>query len=243
MNPGEYRKMRDLEDHYWWFVSRRELALSLLDHHVGDQPLILDVGCGTGAVLTELGRRGTAVGVDLSHDALSFSKSRGLALLVYANAEQLPFADATFDAVVSLDTIEHVPGHEAAAAEVFRVLKPGGVFVMNVPAFAWLWGPHDIALMHQRRYTRAMVRGLLADSGFTILKLSYSVFLLFPAVVARRLAEKMQGGEPKVKLPRFSPFWNRLLLAVMRLEAALFRRMDLPWGSSVVCVAQKPHSE
>lgn len=242
MNPSEYRKMRELEDHYWWFVSRRELALSLLDCNLQESAVILDVGCGTGAVLTELEGRGSAVGVDLSQEALAYSKSRGLNHLVYANAEQLPFLDHTFDAVVSLDTIEHVPGHHKAVAEVFRVLKPGGVFVMNVPAFSWLWGPHDVALMHQRRYTRRQVADVVSGVGFSVHKLSYSVFVLFPAVVLRRLFEKLQQGEPKVKLPRFRPWANRLLLAIMRCEAWLFRHMDLPWGSSVVCVAQKPHN-
>jgi SAM-dependent methyltransferase len=240
MNPGEYQKMREQEDTYWWFVSRRQLALALLDQNLAPNAIILDVGCGTGAVLTELKSRGTAVGIDLSHDALQFSAQRGLQNLVYGNAEQLPFATATFDAVVSLDTIEHVPADNQAAAEIFRALKPGGIFIMNVPAFAWLWGPHDIALMHQRRYTQLQVANLLKSQGFIIHKLSYSVFFLFPAVIVRRLIERLRGGEPKVTLPQFSPFTNRLLIKLMRAESWLIQRLSLPWGSSVVCVAQKP---
>ncbi len=234
--------MRELEDHYWWFISRRELALTLLDKHLrSSKSAMLDVGCGTGAVLTELEKRGKAVGVDLSHDALTFSKERGLNHLVYANAEQLPFGNAQFDAVISLDTIEHVPDHESAAAEIYRVLKPGGVFVMNVPAFNWLWGPHDVALMHQRRYTTQKVRELLEMQGFQIEKLSYSVFFLFPAVMLRRLTEKFQKGDAKVKLPQFSAGTNQLLTKLMRAESRLFQSLNLPWGSSVVCVAQKPN--
>ena len=233
--------MRELEDHYWWFISRRELAFALLDKYLtGQNPALLDVGCGTGAVLTELEKRGPAVGVDLSHDALAYSKKRGLNHLVYANAEQLPFTDDQFDAVISLDTIEHVPDHESAVKEIYRVLKPGGIFVMNVPAFAWLWGPHDIALMHQRRYTKQDVSKLLISKGFKVQKLSYSVFFLFPAVVIRRFTEKLQRGEAKVKLPEFSTSTNRLLINLMRNEGKLFQNVNLPWGSSVVCVAQKP---
>jgi ubiquinone/menaquinone biosynthesis C-methylase UbiE len=242
MNPNEYRKMRELEDHYWWFISRRELALTLLDQNLkGTQSSLLDVGCGTGAVLTELEKRGQAVGIDLSHEALKFSKERGLNHLVYANAEQLPFQDSQFDAVVSLDTIEHVPDHQSAAAEIYRVLKPGGIFVMNVPAFSWLWGPHDVALMHQRRYTTGKVRELLEIQGFQIQKLSYSVFFLFPAVMLRRLTEKLQKGEAKVKLPQFNPNTNQRLTKLMRIESSIFQSANLPWGSSVVCVAQKPN--
>ncbi|MFM9872839.1 MAG: class I SAM-dependent methyltransferase [Fimbriimonadaceae bacterium] len=242
MNLNEYRKMRELEDHYWWFISRRELALTLLDQILHNaNPTLLDVGCGTGAVLNELEKRGQAVGIDLSHEALKFSKERGLNHLVYANAENLPFTDGQFDAVLSLDTIEHVPNHQAAAAEIYRVLKPGGVFVMNVPAFNWLWGPHDVALMHQRRYTTGKVRDLLEIQGFQIQKISYSVFFLFPAVMLRRLTEKFQRGEAKVKLPQFSPSTNQRLTKLMRVEGNLFQTTNLPWGSSVVCVAQKPN--
>lgn len=242
MNPDEYSKMRALEDDYWWFVSRRELAFNLLDQHLKvNQPQILDVGCGTGAVLTELQRRGPAIGIDLSHDALTYSRDRGLPNLVYANAEQLPFTANIFDAVVSLDTIEHVPDHQSAVAEIFRTLKPGGIFIMNVPAFAWLWGPHDIALMHQRRYTRRDVETLLTDQGFQIEKLTYSVFFLFPAVMLRRLTEKLQKGPPKVTLPQFTHTTNKLLKSLMRLEGKLLQRANLPWGSSVVCIAKKPN--
>jgi ubiquinone/menaquinone biosynthesis C-methylase UbiE len=242
MNPEEYRKMRSVEDDYWWFVSRRELALTLLDTYAKTQnATILDVGCGTGAVLSELESRGHAIGIDLSHDALTFSNDRGLNHLVYANAEQLPFVDNLFDAVVSLDTIEHVPDHESAIAEIFRTLKPGGVFVMNVPAFNWLWGPHDIALMHQRRYTRQQVKSLLVSQGFQVEKLSYSVFFLFPAVILRRLADKFNKGEPKVTLPQFRTSTNQALKSLMRTEGQLFQRVNFPWGSSVVSVAKKPN--
>jgi len=240
MNRDEYAKMRSLEDHYWWFVSRRDLALKLLDAYAPPGEMaILDVGCGTGAVLTELQKRGQAVGLDLSHDALQYSCERGLNNLVYANAEQLPFADGAFQAVVSLDTLEHVPDDESAVAEIYRCLSPGGVFVMNVPAFAWLWGPHDVALMHQRRYTRKQVQKLLEGTGFEVVKLSYSVFFLFPAVMLRRLFEKLQRGEPQVKLPQFSKPTNSMLNSLMLGETSLFIRHNLPWGSSVVCVAVK----
>ncbi|QYK52229.1 MAG: class I SAM-dependent methyltransferase [Fimbriimonadaceae bacterium] len=244
MNRDEYAKMRSLEDHYWWFVSRRDLALRLLDQFAPPGELsILDVGCGTGAVLTELESRGQAVGLDLSHDALRYSAERGLKNLIYANAEQLPFDSESFQAVVSLDTLEHVPDHESAVKEIYRCLSPGGVFVMNVPAFAWLWGPHDVALMHQRRYTRRQVKQLLNGAGFEIQRLSYSVFFLFPAVMLRRLLDKLQRGEPQVKLPQFTRFTNGVLNALMQGETSLFLKHNLPYGSSVVCVATKPAGE
>lgn len=242
MNQDEYGKMRDQEDHYWWFVSRRRLALSLLKKHSIANPKILDVGCGTGALLQHLQNKSEAHGLDYFPVALEFSAQRGLKNLIHGNAEAIPISTNTYDAIVSLDTLEHVPNDVAAAQEIFRILKPDGVFVMNVPAFKWLWGPHDVALMHQRRYTKKQVTTLLKNAGFTIEKASYSVFLLFPIVILRRLAEKLHRGPAEVKLPAVSSAFNQFLLRLMKFEASLFKRFNLPWGSSVVCVARKPKS-
>ncbi len=242
MKQEEYGKMRDQEDHYWWFISRRKLALALLDPVLNLNPRakILDVGCGTGAMLQALDGQCDATGLDFSEDALRYCRERGLTHLIHGNAEQIPLGSNRFDAVVSLDTIEHVPGDAAAASEIFRVLKPGGVFVMNVPAYKWLWGPHDIALMHQRRYTTREVRRLLENAGFRLERVSYSVFFLFPVVAVRRFFEKFHHGPAQVKLPEVSEGTQARLIRLMDREAALFRRMNLPWGSSVVAVARKP---
>lgn len=243
MNLDEYAKMRALEDRYWWFVSRRNLALRLLDAYSPDAQRTLDLGCGTGAMLDQLQRRSPeAVGVDLWDEALQFSKARGLNNLVRANAEHLPFADATFDAVVALDTLEHVRDDRAAFAEAHRILRPGGAFIINVPAFRWLWGPHDVALMHQRRYTRAEVKDRLIEVGFSIRLLSYSVFFLFPAVVMRRGAERLARGPAEVRLPQFSRPTNSFLTSLMAWEGRLLQSVQLPWGSSVVAVAIKPEA-
>jgi hypothetical protein len=118
-------------------------------------------------------------------------------------------------------------------------LKPGGVLVLNVPAFRWLWGPHDVALMHQRRYTKGEVRALLEGAGLTVEKLSYSVFLLFPIVVLLRLLDKFKRGPAKVSLPKVSGASNRFLVKLQDMEARWIAASSLPWGSSVVAVARK----
>lgn len=242
MNHDEYAKMRSLEDRYWWFVARRELALSLVRQHSVKDPLMLDLGCGTGAVLSELQKLGTTVGADYFDVALQFCKERNLEPLAQADAQRLPFRNEVFDCVVSLDTIEHLHDDRKSVREIARTLKPGGVFIMNVPAFSWLWGPHDVALMHYRRYTKKQVHNLLTQAGLEPVKLTYSVFLLFPVVIFRRLIEKLHRGPAKVKLPRVSTWTNQILLNLMKWEAKRIESGTLPWGSSVVAVARKPHS-
>jgi SAM-dependent methyltransferase len=231
--------MRELEDHYWWFVSRRRLALALLSRF-STEGLVLDVGCGTGAVLTELQKKGNAVGIDLSGTALEYAAERGLTNLVKADAQALPFTTASFQSVVSLDTLEHVPDDTAAAREIARVLKPGGVAVINVPAFRWLWGPHDVALMHCRRYTRRDLKTLLENAGLKVEKVSYGVFLLFPVVLVIRLADRLGRRKAEVILPPVPPWFNRALTALMSLEEKTIPSLGLPWGSSVIAIARKP---
>lgn len=233
-----------LEDRYWWFVARRRLAWRLIERFPcvtnSDRVKALDLGCGTGAMLSDLRQRFDATGVDVSPDALDFCRSRGLEGLVEASAEALPFADSSFDLVVSLDVLEHVQDDHAAAAEIARTLKPGGRVVVNVPAFRWLWGPHDVALHHHRRYKRAEIVGLLESQGLQVVWSSYSVFLLFPLVALRRMAERMQSGPAEVRLPAVPAWLNRFLIRLMDFEAWLLLRLPLPWGSSVVVVAEKP---
>lgn len=232
--------MYELEDRYWWFVARRELALRLLRRHSIQGGSILDVGCGTGKGQESFSQFGTVYGVDFSNEALQFSYSRGLRRLVRGDAEAIPFLDQSFDTVVSLDTIEHVPSDAAALAEIFRVLKPGGLFLMNVPAYMWLWGPHDVALMHQRRYHRSHLRRELERAGFQVERLSYHIFLLFPLVALSRFLDKFKKGKPEAKLPVLPSWLESVLAYVQRLELELISRVNLPWGSSLIAVARKP---
>lgn len=240
LQSAEYARMYELEDRYWWFVARRDLALQFLSQVVPPNADILDVGCGTGKGQESFGVFGTVFGVDFSQDALQFCHQRGLERIARANAEKLPIQSNRFDTVVTLDTIEHVPDDQAAISEIFRVLKPGGHLLINVPAYQWLWGPHDVALMHQRRYSRTQVKKLLESNGFVVERLTYHIFFLFPLVALSRFMSKFKKGEPDAKLPPLPKFVESIFNIVQRGEAAILVRSNLPWGSSIVALARKP---
>ncbi len=234
--------MYTLEDHYWWFVGRRRLALDLLRKYIlpSPSPTVLDLGCGTGVVLRELGKWSNPIGLDMSDKALEYCRQRSLNRLVQADGEKLPLATDSVDAIIGLDIFEHIGDDRAAFSEACRVLQPGGLLVLSVPAFRSLWGPHDVALMHHRRYRRSEVRDRLVEAGFRVERASYSVFFLFPLVVIWRLFEKGKRGPAQASLVNVPNLGNRFLIALQNFEAKLIQSIDLPWGSSVIAVARKP---
>lgn len=243
MNRDYYLQMRQLEDRHWWFVARRNLICAALRRYVTvEKPLILDVGCGTGGTLDRLREFAEPVGLDLEPLALSLCRERGHEALVLASATALPFGESTFDAIVTLDVLEHIPDHVTAAAELKRVLKPGGTLVVTVPAYRSLWSGHDIALMHQRRYRSGEVRQLLEGAGLEVKRLSYTVSALFPAVwVIRKIQNALQGkAEPQADAKPTPEPLNGLLRRLLDWETKLVLRGSLPFGLTVFAVAQKP---
>lgn len=246
MQTDEYGQLFEHEDRYWWFVARRKLALTLLQDALGSQNIagnLVDLGCGTGAALADLSAMGTATGVDFSSLALEFSQKRGLKRLVLGDGQNIPLQSESVKGMISLDIFEHIPDDIAAFRESFRILEPGGVLVLSVPAFQWLWGPHDVALMHFRRYTKGQVLSRLAEAGFIVEKASYSVFWLFPVVVLLRLRDRISRREAKVSLPQVSDSMNNRLIRLQDWEMERIRKGSLPWGSSVVAIARKPKTK
>ncbi len=240
--------MFELEDHYWWFVGRRRLALALASKHEEQRPGgidLLDVGCGTGAVLSAVQGTRMRVGVDMTTLALAKSQTRLLTDLAKGDATALPLTDDSFDVAIALDIFEHVEADVAALAEVARVLRPGGILVLSVPAFMSLWGPHDVALHHFRRYRKREMVEKLEGVGLQIELASYAVFLLFPVVVVARFFEKRKKGPAKANLPTVSKAINGFLIGLLNFEGWFISTLglSLPWGSSVVVVARKPRRD
>src|ERR687887_2697034 len=148
MEPEQYAVMFRREERHWWYTGMRRTALAVLSHAlVGQTGLrLLDAGCGTGGTTVHLRRFGDVVGLDLAWEALLPAAERGLnGLLVRGTVEHLPFADATFDAVTSFEVVYHlgVNDDRRAFAELRRVLRPGGVLLLRLPAHDWLRGAHD----------------------------------------------------------------------------------------------------
>jgi SAM-dependent methyltransferase len=236
-----------VEDVHWWFVARRRIFLTLLDRYLEDGSegtrRILDVGCGTGTMLTYLARYGTAEGIDMDADAIEYCHERGLTRVSQAGAEHLPFADGSFGLVTALDVIEHIDDDRAALHEVRRVLRPGGNFLVAVPAYRFLWGRQDDINLHKRRYQARELRERLTTAGFEVVRLSYINAVLFPAIAAVRLARhllpKPENVQSDFTFPAPRPL-NFLLGHVFGAERFVVRQLDLPFGVSIMALARKP---
>ncbi|UCC69465.1 MAG: class I SAM-dependent methyltransferase [Armatimonadota bacterium] len=245
MRPAELAKMFDLEDTYWWFVARRELVRDFLARccRAKHNPLILDVGCGTGATLKAVADLGMAVGLDRSPEALHYCQIRGLRRLSLATAEALPVASQSVDALLALDLLEHLPDDAAAAREFARVLRPGGILLVTVPACPELWSEHDEALDHLRRYRASRLRRILLTAGLRLERLSPLITALLVPITGLRLIQRILPRKRSVPRTAFivppRPI-NWLLTELLRLERRWLSRFTLPIGVSLMALARKP---
>jgi ubiquinone/menaquinone biosynthesis C-methylase UbiE len=242
MYEHEYETMYRLEDFYWWHIARRALIEDLIVEGLGGRTgaRLLDVGCGTGANLATFARHARATGIDMSAEALSFCKERGVPSVARSRVERLPFADGTFDVVTALDVLEHTDDDLEALAELRRVCRPGGLLITTVPAYGFLWSEHDEALRHRRRYTRHELRNKLTLSDFRVERASYFITTLFFPIVALRVHQGLfkRSTRPRTSL-RVLPGWaNSLLVHLLGLERRALRRINLPFGVSIVSVAE-----
>jgi SAM-dependent methyltransferase len=248
LNIAEYDRMYAAEDRQWWYAGMRAISFGLLDRALAAHAdprsgarLFLDAGCGTGLNLEHLKTRGQAVGVDLSAEAVRFCVSRGV-VVVRGSVLTLPFRERTFDGLVSFDVLYHawVTDDRAAVRELARVVRPGGLLLVRVPALKALWGAHDQAVHSRHRYTTGEVRALLEDAGLEVRRLSYCNSILFPLLLARRTLDRLasrHGSDVEFLPAPLEWLFHRFL----QVEAALIRwGLSLPVGASVVALARKP---
>jgi SAM-dependent methyltransferase len=246
VKAAEYRRMFEAEETQWWYAGQRAIADALLVPALADLAgraralRILDAGCGTGGNLLHLERLGRTVGIDLAPEALGFCRERGVRAVRSALAA-LPFPGGSFDLVTSFDVLYHewVEDDGAAVAEMARVLCPGGILLVRVPALRILWGAHDEEVLSRHRYTRDELCGLLERAGLHTLRSTYCNSILFPLLFARRILDRLSGrrGSDVAFLPGpLERAFKRILLA----EAALVRRgLRLPVGASVLALSRR----
>jgi ubiquinone/menaquinone biosynthesis C-methylase UbiE len=189
-----------------------------------------------------LRKYGRAYGIDLTWAGLQYARKKGERKVARATVGALPMPDARFDLVTSFDVLYGLPDdvERAAIAEMVRVLKPGGWAIVNVAALPWLRGNHSVLGGELRRYRRRELRSKLEAAGFRVRRSSYTNFSILPMVAAVRAKQRLSGHEEsdaEISVPA-TPI-NAALSALLTVEAAALRVVNMPLGSSVMAVAQK----
>ena len=243
MNADEYLKLAEVEDRMWYFRSLHAHVARLLAG-VKRDAAVLDAGCGTGGMILRLRAKEPGwkfSGIDFMPLACELTRKRCGAEVDIREASvmALPFGEASFDAVVSADVICQVVDADVAVKEFFRVLRPGGVVVINVPAYMWMWSYHDDSCQTKHRYTRPEVEGLLRAAGFAERRTTHWNALPFPLVWAKRKLLRTAQDTSDVK--DYPAAIDAMFGAMMSIEHAWLRAGGTwAWGTSVLAVARKP---
>lgn len=247
MQEDVYRLNFEAEDNHWWFLGRRRILESVLKRFARADPRpgvrVLDFGCGTGGNFALLSEYGSILGVDMSDEALAYSRTRGMADLIKINSlDETP--RGPFPLIACLDVLEHIPDDLAALRTLRERLAPDGIVLIAVPAYNWLWSGEDTVSQHVRRYTRRVLVQRCREAGFGIHYASYFNTLLFPLVAAtigfNRIFRPQRMHQSDVR-PSV-PWVNRLLSGAFGLERCWLRFGAFPAGASILMVCGIPDS-
>ena len=245
MENIEYKTMFSVENDYWWYRGLHDLVLRHVRFASG--PLqtkrILDAGCGTGRMMELLKPLGAVEGFDISPEALRFCAQRGLKNVSLRDLSTWQGDAGVFDAIVCLDVLCHDAIHDEdeIIREFHRCLKPGGVLIVNLPAFELLRRGHDRAVHTRRRYRARETVSRYEAAGFTPRRATYRLPHLLFIIVCKKLIERLLGGgKPESDLKSLPTWLNSALLWCNRIEnKCIASGITFPWGVSLFIVAEK----
>ncbi|HEY4248764.1 MAG TPA: class I SAM-dependent methyltransferase [Lacunisphaera sp.] len=244
MQPEEYRKMAGVEDRMWYYRALHRHVLRSLRSNLpaATAPSLLDAGCGTGGLLRRVKEAVPAwrlAGLDFSPLACELARERTGLDVEQGSITAMPFADASFDAIVSCDVVCQVADAVVALCEFNRCLRPAGIVVLTMPAYQWMYSYHDREVANLRRYNRGEVNALLREAGFAITHSTYWNMFPFPLAVVRR--KMFPPKTPDSDVRQFPAVVEAAFNGVMAVEHGWLRAgFRMPFGNSVLTVAQKP---
>lgn len=241
MDKQIYQKMRDVENEHWWFVGRRRIVESVIRSiDLPQNAQILDAGCGTGGNLAMLGQFGQVKGMELNDNAREYANSLGLTQVEAGHLpDEMPYANENFDLIVLLDVLEHIDNDCASLKTLESRLSNNGSILITVPAFQWLWGPHDEAHHHKRRYNADQLKQTAGSAGLKIDYISYFNTWLFPLIAPVRLIQNKKRTTSTKLAPPPKPF-NNILTHLFTSERSFVPSVRLPFGVSLIAVLKSP---
>ena len=240
MRELQQKRYYKLGNNYWWLAGKYMLVVWLAEKYkaLKRKSCIVDLGCGPGNLLDRISKKSRLIiGLDRSISALQFCQSRGYEFLARADFNETPIASNIIDCVFSIDVIEHLNNDEKALSEIHRILKPGGISVITVPAFMFLWGKHDEIYNHKRRYTLKELKFKATKVGFNPLFISYyEMPFLLPLWIFRKLRYNKLQSDDFIVLPKYL---NSLLTKIIFSERLILKYFPLPFGVSIIGIFKK----
>jgi len=244
-DPAHFAEFARLEAGNFWFRARNRLIIWAIRRYFGSARSLLEVGCGTGYVLS-----GVATAFPEMRVAGSEAASAGLdyaaarvprAALMQMDARHIPFRDE-FDLAGAFDVIEHIDDDRAVLAELRAAVVPGGGVLVTVPQHPWLWSEYDARQHHVRRYCAAELRACAVEAGLEVVRMTSFVTVLLPLMMLSRFAQRRPGADydPLADL-KLAPWINWPLEKLLDLERLAIRAgAALPAGGSLLMVARRP---
>jgi ubiquinone/menaquinone biosynthesis C-methylase UbiE len=232
-------------------ASRTDAVRQLLSHVSSKKnPTILEIGCSSGFLLADILKsmpNAVVVGADVVKEPLLRLAERFPELpLIRFDLLQCPLPEATFDAVVLLNVLEHIQDDTHALSQIHRLLKPGGIVIIEVPAGQHLYDLYDEALRHFRRYAMPELVRKLESNGFEVVRKSHLGCFVYPAFSYVKKRNKRAGNSGRLptsqahvtqqaKKTSNSP----LMHLAMRMELAIGSKVSYPFGIRCLVTAYK----
>jgi SAM-dependent methyltransferase len=250
MDAAEYANIAALERVHWYYAGKRQLVREWIQRvrPPARDDRLLDCGAGTGLFAEEMSALCQVMVLDDHEEALRLLRARFKPGQILSLAgDQVPLPDASLDYVTALDVLEHVPDDAAVVRGFHRLLQPGGIAVVTVPASMALWSDWDVALHHFRRYDRAQLRALFPAGDWEILHVNYTNVLVYPAVWAVRRWRAWRKGRAGAGATVDAGVRSEDRIPPRRLNALLRTafvamahwRVPFPFGVSLLLVARR----
>jgi SAM-dependent methyltransferase len=244
MDDEAYKEMIELQEKHWWFVARREVIQSIMNLQMNESSTskVLEIGCGVGGNVGLLSQSGNYLGIDMHRSAVDYCSEKFPQFdFQCTRMEDIPreFSSNKFDSIYILDVLEHIDDQIAILKSTQNYLNQNGKILLTVPAFEFLWSPHDDFVHHVRRYTKNGLKKTLEEAGFKIERISYFNSILFPLALIQRLSMRLVKKKLSTHLSTPPKVVDRLFQFIFAQEAWILKHTNLPVGLSIIVVVSK----